>query len=73
MNILVTGASGFVGSALSARLQKNGHRVLPLRRALATASEAGPTWNPQAGQIHLEPAGQLDAVVHLAGENIVQS
>jgi len=71
MNILVTGASGFIGSALSARLMKGGHRVMPLRRASA-ASEAGPVWNPQAGQIHLESAGTLDAVVHLAGENIAQ-
>jgi hypothetical protein len=71
MNILVTGASGFVGSALIARLTSGGHRVLPLRRA-ANGGKAGPTWNPRAGQIHLEPAGELDAVIHLAGENIAQ-
>jgi hypothetical protein len=72
MNLLVTGASGFIGATLVSRLANAGHRVLPLRRALATASEAGPTWNPPAGQIHLEPAGQLDAVIHLAGETIAQ-
>ncbi len=72
MNILLTGASGFIGSALISRLSKNGHRVVPLRRVLSVGSEAGPTWNPAAGQIRLEPAGPLDAVVHLAGENIAQ-
>ena len=33
MNVLVTGASGFIGTALVLRLTKNGHRVVPLRRA----------------------------------------
>jgi len=72
MNVLVTGASGFIGAALVSRLDNKGHRVVPLRRAATAGNEAGPTWNPQAGQIHLEPAGQLDAVVHLAGENMAQ-
>jgi len=72
MNVLVTGASGFIGTALISRLTKNGHHVVPLRRVPAVGSEAGPTWNPQAGQIDLEPAGGLDAVVHLAGENIAR-
>ena len=71
MNVLVTGASGFVGRAVVARLAQNGHRVLPLRRASA-AAEAGPTWNPEIGKVHLDPAGPLDAVIHLAGENIAQ-
>ncbi len=71
MNILVTGASGFIGSAVVSRLTKNWHRVVPLRRASATR-ETGPTWYPQAGQIRLEPAGLVDSVVHLAGENIAQ-
>ncbi len=71
MNILFTGASGFIGSVLALRLTKNGHRVVPLRRASAE-SASGPTWNPAAGQIHLEAAGALEAVVHLAGEDIAR-
>jgi uncharacterized protein len=71
MNILVTGASGFIGAAVVERLTRHGHRIMPLRRGSA-ASEAEPTWNLQAGQIRLEPAGPLDAVIHLAGENIAQ-
>lgn len=71
MNVLLTGASGFIGSALTSRLSKSGHRVVSLRRA-SVGGEARPTWNPAVGQIQLEPAGALDAVVHLAGENIAQ-
>lgn len=71
MNILLTGASGFIGSALAARLQNRRNRILPLRRA-AAGSVSGPTWDPAAGRIELEPAGPLDAVVHLAGETIAQ-
>lgn len=71
MNILVTGASGLVGSALVARLTTNGHRVVPLRRgAVGDASE--PTWNPEARWVQLPPSVTLDAVVHLAGENTAQ-
>lgn len=71
MNILVTGASGFVGQAVVLHLTEKGHRVVPLRRA-AGVNEAGPTWNPLAGQVRLQPAGELAAVIHLAGENIAQ-
>lgn len=71
MNVLLTGASGFIGSVLASRLTKNGHRVATLRRASAD-SASGPTWNPAVAQIHLEAAGPPDAAVHLAGENIAQ-
>lgn len=71
MNILVTGASGFVGSALVSRLAESGHCVIRLRRN-TRGGDAGPTWNPETGQVHLDAALPLDAVVHLAGESIAQ-
>lgn len=71
-SILVTGSSGFIGSALVERLRQNGHRVVPLRRGREIRSEDGPTWNPPAGQVRLGAVGPLDAVVHLAGENIAR-
>ena len=71
MRILVTGASGFIGTALVSRLKEHGHDVVPLRRTFA-GSESGPTWDLECGRVHLDPAFPLDAVVHLAGENIAQ-
>ena len=70
MNILVTGASGLVGSALALDLSARGHRVVPLRRASTVA--AGPTWSVERGEINLGACGPLDAVVHLAGETVAQ-
>ena len=69
MNILVTGASGLIGRAAGVALATGGHRVIPLRRG---AGGAGPTWQPEKGEINLAPAGPLDAVLHLAGEGIAQ-
>ena len=62
MKIAVTGSTGLVGSALVPFLQKAGHDVLPLRR---------PThWNPDNGTVDMSALQGLNAVVHLAGENI---
>lgn len=70
-DILITGASGFIGAALVSRLTEHGRRVVKLRRGPVSA-DASPAWNPDAGEIHLESAAPYDAVVHLAGENIAQ-
>jgi uncharacterized protein (TIGR01777 family) len=66
MNVLLTGASGLIGSAVAPALESSGHRVVKLRRG----EGPGATWNPAEGKIDLAPALPLDAVIHLAGENI---
>ena len=71
MNILVTGATGFIGTALVSRLTAGGHRVVPLRRGTA-ANPSEATWNPETRQVHLPASIAFDAVVHLAGESIAQ-
>ena len=72
MNVLVSGASGFVGSALVPLLNRSGHRVISLRRGRDGApSPSAPHWEPAGSQIDLGP-GPFDAVIHLAGENIAQ-
>lgn len=69
MNILVSGSSGLVGSALVPFLTTGGHRVLRLVRGSAGGIDEV-AWNPSAGTIDATKLEGLDAVVHLAGENI---
>lgn len=67
MVVAVTGASGLVGSALSAFLSTGGHRVIRLVRR-RPRNDLERQWNPD------RPAPDLlsgvDAVVHLAGASI---
>jgi uncharacterized protein (TIGR01777 family) len=69
MNILVTGASGLIGSELASFLIKNKHHVLRLVRKPQAAKDEV-RWDPVAGTLDAESLEGLDAVVHLAGENI---
>lgn len=67
MKILVSGASGMVGSALTERCVAEGDRVIPLGRRPVSG---GLVWDPSAGRIDLEALNGFDAVVHLAGETV---
>ena len=69
MKVAITGASGLVGTALSPFLTTGGHEVVRLvRRAPKAKDEA--FWDPDAGTIDAAVLEGLDAVVHLAGENV---
>lgn len=62
MQVAITGSSGMIGTALSAALRADGHRVRPVvRRAPADPDEIA--------MDDLDLTG-VDAVVHLAGEPI---
>src|SRR6267142_2700075 len=71
MKIVVSGATGLIGSALVPRLVGEGHEVVPLVRRRVTAGERALSWDPEAGKIDRSAldASAPDVVVHLAGEN----
>ena len=70
MNILVTGASGFIGSALMPVLVSGGHRVTRLVRAQPRPGQVEVHWDPAVGTVDMAGLEGMGAVVHLAGENL---
>ena len=68
MNILISGSSGLIGSALTASLNDKGHNVLGLKRSKPAGNT--PSWDPDGGHIQIENAADIDAVIHLAGDGI---
>jgi uncharacterized protein len=75
MRVTVTGASGFLGSRLVARLHERGHELTLLGRAprkgmLAAARFS--IWDAAASEPPLDALEGADAVVHLAGEPVAQ-
>jgi uncharacterized protein (TIGR01777 family) len=69
MNVLISGATGLIGSSLSEELERGGHSVTRLTRS--PKGENDVRWDPDAGTIEGSLEG-TDAVVHLAGESIAE-
>jgi len=66
-SVAITGATGLVGSTLADRLKQAGTRIIRLSR------RPGPetvVWDPAQELSDVGPLENLQAVVHLAGENI---
>jgi uncharacterized protein (TIGR01777 family) len=68
MRILMSGASGLIGSALTSRLTADGHTVTRLVRRQAKAGEV--TWDPGAGTLDPAAFDGCDAVINLSGAGI---
>lgn len=69
MDVLISGATGLIGSALIPELEARGHGIRRLTRT--PRSEGDIRWDPEDGTIDGDLAG-TDAVVHLAGESIAE-
>lgn len=66
--VALSGATGLIGTQADAFLRSGGHTVRQLVRRTAGAGEIG--WDPSSGRVDLAAMEGVDAVVHLAGENI---
>ena len=67
MQVLISGASGFIGSALRPALVESGHSTAALVRRPAAGDQV--EWQPERP---LDPKRlqKFDAIVHLAGKNV---
>jgi uncharacterized protein len=70
MKVLISGATGLIGSALIPELESKGHQTTRLTRSPRSSGDVG--WNPNAGEIDASRLVSHDAVVHLAGESIAE-
>jgi NAD dependent epimerase/dehydratase family enzyme len=70
MRVLISGATGSIGSALIPALEADGHQVTRLTRSPRSQDDI--RWNPSAGEIDASRLEGIDAVVHLAGETLTE-
>lgn len=69
MRVIITGASGLIGTALSSELRTLGHDVVALVRRPAKGDHEI-QWDPAKGELSADALSGADAVVNLAGAGI---
>ena len=74
MNVTITGASGFIGQRLLARLLRDGHtlHVIGRSRPGGPAEVRFSSWDAGVVAVPVEAIEGGDAIVHLAGEPVGQ-
>lgn len=68
--VVITGASGLIGSALTHSLEQTNHRVIRAVRRDVNNPECELRWNLEENKIDEAKLEGTDVVIHLAGENI---
>lgn len=76
MRLVIAGGTGFIGSALSARLSELGHSLTLLTRRASPAATAFNKkmvlWNPGTRGVWETAVAESDGVINLAGEPIAK-
>jgi uncharacterized protein (TIGR01777 family) len=70
MDVVISGASGLIGTALRESLLAAGHRPIALVRHAPRAGADEVGWDPAAGTIDAAGLEGVDGIVHLAGAGI---
>jgi len=68
LSIVITGATGLIGDELVPYLRMRGHTVRRVTRHPRSPGDIG--WDPATGSIDFPRDEKVDAIIHLAGENI---
>lgn len=76
MRVLVSGSTGFLGTAVVEALEKEGHTIARLVRPETARGKTGGAveqfvrWDPVAGEFDAAAAEGADVLIHLAGASI---
>ena len=70
MKILISGASGLIGTAVADALRKDGHAVGKFVRTGGTARDGDARWDPASGTVDLAAMEGADAVICLSGASV---
>lgn len=76
MKVLISGSTGLIGSALIRFLRMKNHQPVRLLRqshktlGSSLSNEPYVLWDIEKGSLNVDHLGDIDAVVHLAGESI---
>jgi uncharacterized protein (TIGR01777 family) len=70
--ILITGASGFLGTRLTQMLEAKGYEVYHLSRSKKNAEEKTFVWDVRKQTIEKGALSSVDAIIHLAGASVAE-
>ena len=68
--VVITGATGLIGQALTKQLQASTVGGKPVKVVEVSRRSGATSWDPATGSINAQALEGADAVVHLAGENV---
>jgi uncharacterized protein len=68
--VAVSGSTGLIGTALVESLRRDGHRIRRITRSQTGSRSEHIAWNPDTETLDPKALAGVDAIVHLAGENV---